>query len=272
MNAPGAPDPAYVRARRALLDVLERLGPQRNALILVGAQAIYLHVGEAREALSAYTVDADLALNPAALRDEPPLQEVLRAAGLHRREQPGLWFTTDGIEMDLLVPASIAGGGRRGADLGSHHDRLAAMRAAGLEAALIDNSTHHIIALDGADRRSIAVAVAGPTALLIAKLHKIGERNDRTTERLKYKDAADLFLLLRATETAVLAATFQRLRSQPSTAEATETALRYLRSLFGGTDATGIHLLRAAVAGIEDQETVAQSCIALAEDLLGALG
>ena len=34
--------PEYVAARRALLDVLEVLEPQRNGLVLVGAQAVYL--------------------------------------------------------------------------------------------------------------------------------------------------------------------------------------------------------------------------------------
>ena len=42
----GAPDPLYVLARAALLDALEALGPQRDATILVGAQAIYLHTGD----------------------------------------------------------------------------------------------------------------------------------------------------------------------------------------------------------------------------------
>ena len=44
---PGAPDPIYVLARRALLDALEALGDQRRAVVLVGAQAIYL--GEVSE-------------------------------------------------------------------------------------------------------------------------------------------------------------------------------------------------------------------------------
>lgn len=107
--------------------------------------------------------------------------------------------------------------------------------------------------------------------MLIAKLHKVGERVDRTPDRLKNKDASDLFLLLRVTETATLAATLQRLRRIPSTAETTETALRYLQELFTSDAGAGIRLLRAAVAGIEDEETVARSCIVLAEDLVIAL-
>lgn len=49
MNRTGEPDPVYVRARRALLDALQALGPHRAAVVLVGAQAVYLHVGEAQE-------------------------------------------------------------------------------------------------------------------------------------------------------------------------------------------------------------------------------
>ena len=55
---PGAPDPLYVLARRILLDTLEALENQRQALVLVGAQAIYLHTGEADLAVAPYTTDA----------------------------------------------------------------------------------------------------------------------------------------------------------------------------------------------------------------------
>jgi len=37
----------YVAARRALLDAAEALAEQREALILVGAQAVYLRAGDA---------------------------------------------------------------------------------------------------------------------------------------------------------------------------------------------------------------------------------
>lgn len=271
MNEPGVADPAYVRARRALLDALDALGPHRKAVILVGAQAVYLHVGEAQEALSSFTIDADLALNPTELSDEPALEEVLTRAGFRRKEQPGLWFTPDDVEVDLLVPASVAGPGRRGVDLGPHHERMAAMRAAGLEAALVDNAPMLLAALDPNDRRSFVIAIAGPAALVVAKLHKIGERSEQTPDRLKSKDASDLFLLLRTIETAPLAAMLKRLREPSVTADSTAAALNYLRTLFTTDTGRGIALLRRAVAGIEDEETVAQSCIVLAQDLLDAL-
>jgi hypothetical protein len=40
-------DELYVIARRVLLDALDALGEHRNATILVGAQAVYLHTGDA---------------------------------------------------------------------------------------------------------------------------------------------------------------------------------------------------------------------------------
>ena len=63
----GAPDPVYVRARRVLLDALDALREHRGAVLLVGAQAIYLHTGEVDLAVAPYTSDADLALNPTVL-------------------------------------------------------------------------------------------------------------------------------------------------------------------------------------------------------------
>jgi hypothetical protein len=49
------PAPEYVLARRVLLDALQALGSQRDAVVLVGAQAIYLHVGEADLAVPVMT-------------------------------------------------------------------------------------------------------------------------------------------------------------------------------------------------------------------------
>lgn len=45
-------DEVYTAARTALLDALEALGAHRGAITLVGAQAIYLRVGEADVAVA----------------------------------------------------------------------------------------------------------------------------------------------------------------------------------------------------------------------------
>jgi hypothetical protein len=60
----GEPDPLYVRARAALLDTLDALEPHLDALVLVGAQAIYLHTGDAELTVAEYTTDADFSISP----------------------------------------------------------------------------------------------------------------------------------------------------------------------------------------------------------------
>ncbi|WP_206184695.1 hypothetical protein [Thermoactinospora rubra] len=80
MRADSAPA-EYVLARSVLLDALAALGPHIDAVVLVGAQAVYLHTGDADIAVAPTTTDADIALAPDKLRDEPLLEEALRAAG-----------------------------------------------------------------------------------------------------------------------------------------------------------------------------------------------
>ena len=94
---PGEPDPRYIIARRTLLDVLEALEVQRRAVIVVGAQAIYLHTGEADVALAPYTTDGDLVLDVDALVDNPTLSDIMERTGFHRGQQPGCWISGDGI-------------------------------------------------------------------------------------------------------------------------------------------------------------------------------
>ncbi len=108
-----------VAARSALLDALTALAAHREALVLIGAQAIYLHTDAAAVALAETTKDSDLAVDPRELQDAPLLDDAMQEAGFHRdraHPQPGSWVSPDGIPVDLMVPASLAGtGGRRGA-------------------------------------------------------------------------------------------------------------------------------------------------------------
>jgi hypothetical protein len=57
-------DEAYVAARRVLLDALTVLAPHGDAIILAGAQAVYVRTGAADLAVAPYTTDGDLVLNP----------------------------------------------------------------------------------------------------------------------------------------------------------------------------------------------------------------
>jgi hypothetical protein len=106
--------------------------------------------------------------------------------------------------MDLLVPDAIGGPGRRSADLGPHGNRVGRKRRE-LEAVLVDNQPTEIAALDDTDPRRIELRVAGPAGLLVAKLHKIADRQG-APRRQDDKDALDVYRLLQTVPTDELAA------------------------------------------------------------------
>jgi hypothetical protein len=66
MSASGDTD-LLTASRRALLDALEALRPHLDAVVVIGAQAIYMHTGAAPVALAETTKDSDLAVDSRAL-------------------------------------------------------------------------------------------------------------------------------------------------------------------------------------------------------------
>ena len=195
-------DNLIVEARTALLDAVEALTAHKDAVVLIGAQAIYLRTGNATFALAEATKDSDLAIDARTLGEDPRLEEATTAAGFILNpvsKQPGAWMSPTGIPVDLMVPEYLAGSGsRRGVRI-PPHSKHSARRAAGIEAAIVDKAPMTVDALDGSGRSAI-INVAGPAALLVAKLHKIGERVG-SPDRLNDKDAHDAYRLLVATDT-----------------------------------------------------------------------
>ncbi|MFH1329225.1 MAG: hypothetical protein ABIJ48_00990 [Actinomycetota bacterium] len=263
------PDAAYVRARTALLDTLEALAPHLNALVLVGAQAVYLHTGDADLSVAGHTTDADLAVDPDVVADEPLIGEALLGAGFRHLEGPGQWLSPQGVYVDLLVAEAVGGRrGHRGADLGPH-GRSAARQVRGLEPSLIDKTRFVITSMEPDDPRQFEVSVAGPAAMLVAKVIKITE-SAGTKDRLVDKDAADVLRILRATRTDELARRLQRLLTLEITASVTNEALRDLREFFAAEESEGVQM---AVRNLypEDPEVIAASCVALTVALLAEL-
>jgi len=266
---PGDVDAAYVLARRTLLDALDALGVHREVVILAGAQAIYLHTRNAELDTVPYTTDVDLAVDPADLLPLPLIDDAMAGGGFTPRAEPGGWISSDGIYVDLLVPEQLAGAGRRGADIGVH-GRKRARRARGLEGALVDRVRRTIDALDPSDLRTATLWVAGPGALLVAKIHKIEDRIPRS--RTSDKDALDVLRLLRAIDTATLVDHLMRLRVSRFAGPVTEHAVGQLPILVGDRNAPGVSMAVSASSGDEDHDTIAASMIALAMDLVDACG
>jgi len=262
-----------VEARSALLDALEALRAQRGAVVLIGAQAIYLHTGSVDVALAEATKDSDLALDVRALSDHPQIEKAMEEAGfvLNPNGQPGAWLSRLGVPVDVMIPAAQAGPRKgRGIRVPPHSNR-AARRTIGLEAAVVDHAPMRVEALADGDSRAYEVNVAGPGALLVAKLHKLGERAAEAS-RLVDKDAHDSYRILAAISTADLAGAFRTLLDDALSRSVTEQALHYLEDLFAaGPEALGCLMAGRAEEGIGDPDFVASATYVLAGDLLAAV-
>lgn len=251
-------DPLYVTARTVLLDALEALAPYRLAIVLVGAQAVYLQTESAGLLTAPFTRDGDLALNPAVVLNvhDPLLDAAMTTAGFTLRTRasgdvdPGTWLKTTDITgtplqvpVDLIIPhGAMPGAGKtRGARLGEH-GRTTAMLTRGLEGALVDHQTKPVKGLDADDPRTVDIEVAGVGALLVAKLIKLSERTHGRPDRLKDKDAGDIYRLIRATPAPAMAARLHQLSEHPASAAITAEALDALPTLFGTARATGVQM------------------------------
>jgi hypothetical protein len=113
--------------------------------------------------------------------------------------------------------------------------------------------------------------VASPAALLVAKLHKLGDRQAPRT-RLVDKDAHDIYRLLTALPSERFAASLDRLRNDPLAGEVTRRAVELLQDLFAdGPDALGSTMAGRAEEGIGDPDVVAAAAAVLADELVAAM-
>jgi hypothetical protein len=270
-------DELYILARRVLLNALDALGPHRDSVVLVGAQAIYVRVGDGDlAAVAPFTTDGDLAVDPRHLKDIPPLERAMLAANFIHKDV-GIWLTrekrSDDIDVDVTVdvlsPETLSPGrGSRSAGLVGHAPE-AARKIPGLECALVDLDVITLGALEPTDTRAHELRVGGPASLLVAKTMKIADRNG--TRRLKDKDALDVLRLLRGTETADVAARYERLLSDPMTRDLAEQGLGLLRTQFAERTSSGVNMAVKATASLVEEDQIRVSCTLLANDLLDAL-
>jgi hypothetical protein len=267
MTAP-ATAPLYVAARRVLLDALEALAEHRPAVILAGAQAIYVRTGAADldASVAPYTKDADLTLDPRVLGPNPHLEQAMQAAGFHLGQEPGIWTAStivDGqqveVPVDLLVPATMVLG-NRSAKLPDHGNR-AARRTPGLEAAVADHSEVLISSLEPqVDARQMMVPVAGTAALLMAKAHKLHDRirsyKPERPDRLQPKDAGDVLRLMQAEPAEQVGQRLAGLAQDETAGISVREGLHRLQELFGRRRARGVDLAVQALQAALPEETV----------------
>ncbi|WP_331719966.1 hypothetical protein [Streptomyces sp. NBC_00147] len=248
-------------ARSALLDALIALQGHRDALTIVGAQAVYLRTQGSSIRSAAYTSDGDISIDPAVLGGNPRLEAAMQEAGFSRRgNQPGLWERPQPVgtlivpvEVDLLVPHQLAPepNSRRRTAL-PPHDEWATMKVSGLEVAAVDRSLMTVTSLTADDARSFDAYVAGPAALLVAKAIKLDERirgADKRPDRLSNKDAGDVYRIMTTVPADDVRRVFASLSDDPRVGETARHGLDLLRSLFGAPGTRGTELAVQALAG-----------------------
>lgn len=271
MQPPVAPE--YIAARRVLLDALDALAGHRQSLILIGAQAVYVHTGAGSLNVPVMTTDADLALDTATLQDEPDIAAAMHAAGFIAG-QPGHWSGPGDVAIDLMVAPHQSNRPQRSARAAhlQGHQHTTARIGAGLALALLDNAPRQITALAHDDQRRRTLRVAGPAALLVAKLIKIEDRLQDAargqTSRIVDKDALDVLRLLQAVETQVLADGMRQPTVDSPAASDVVAAVAILRHR--ASTPTG-DLPRLATRAALGDRTVGPSLVVLVGDLLQAL-
>jgi hypothetical protein len=265
MNDPLTLRIEYVEARRVLLDALDALRPQLDAVVLIGAQAVYLRTAGRLPTYQPFTTDADIVLNPARLLDNPPLGRSMTDANFVLTDEPGIWEARfervgfrDGIvvPVDLIVPEQVANkAGRRSARLPGQHGKNSARKSPGVEATLVDFGPIEIASFEQSDTRSVVVNVAGEAALLVAKLHKLGDRLEKP-ERLEAKDAGDVYRLFDAIDPEDMASRLSVLLKDERSASTTEAGLAFGDRLFSTPAGTGVRLGADALQGVVPEATV----------------
>ena len=261
--------PEYVAARTVLLDVLEALGSQRQAIIVVGAQAIYMHTEDGGiTGFAPYTTDADLALAPSKLADKPLIEKLLKDANFEQKGDPGIWWKTiviDGtptdVEVDIMVPEHFApAGGRRSVRL-PPHDKMIARKAIGLEGSILDHDLMEVAALDGTDSRQFAIRVAGPAALIVAKVYKLRDRlADGKLDRIADKDAAAVYRLMLAVPLREFLHRLRPVMDDETAGPVCREAIELMEQLFGSRGADGVRMARDALRIAVPSERVIDVC------------
>lgn len=267
--------PELIEARRALLDALDALEPHIDSLVLIGAQAIYLHTGAGTLLTPPTPTDADLALDADLPSDDPLIPSALERAGfaLGPQGQPGHWMNAKGIAVDLMVALHQSGRSKTGARSASlpPHPRTTARISPGLAAALADNAATLIRSLDPEDARTHSLRIAGPAALLVAKTIKVHDRLADAArghaKRVVEKDALDIFRLLEAVPTADLVAGLTQHQPRTPARDDVRRALTVLRD--EGT--TRVARLPVLALAASQEPLVPPSMVALVEELLRAL-
>lgn len=266
--------PEYAAARRALLDAIDVLEAHRASIVLIGAQAVYLHTGVSDLRVAPMTTDADLAFDVALLSDDPEIASVMESAGFRPKGQPGTWANAGDVSVDLMVAEHQSGraSAKARAARVPPHAKITFRVCRGLAPALVDNAESDVAALEKGDLRTHRLRVAGPSALLVAKAIKIRDRISDSgsghPHRIVDKDALDILRLLQAVSTETFSSRLLRFETGSPAAADVAIAIGVLRNHAATAEGEIPMLARRAANG---DPTAAPSLAVLVQQLLAAI-
>ena len=277
-----------IEARTSLCDVLDALADHKEGLVVIGSHAVHERT-RSLGIVSTTTKDCDLAVVPGLVESDPRIEDAMRSAGFvplgelpqapsRYEHQPGLWgkgFTDDGspiAEVDLIVPQTMAGGGRRSPRSMASHGKVATRFSAGVDLAAVDRGLMPVESFaDGSVREAY---VAGPAALLCSKAYKVGERvieRDRGgRDRVAPKDGSDMWRLMAASDPVSVGGIFEALLADVTVADVARTGLGHLRALV--TSGEIARLARLDLEGAVEADEVQDVHDHWTEVFLSALG
>ena len=268
------PPTGNTASRQTALAVIEGpLAAQRDSLTLIGGQAVMLRCHD-RYGFAADTMDADFAITPQLVSDDPNIEEALLTAGFQPRnpDRPGLWGrypVTDPVsgrvvfteQIDLDCPMALAGATspkRRSVPALAGHGKHATGTAVGLELAAFDRDLMNVPDLTDPSH-SVTMWVAGQAGLMCAKGYKIGERIFDTGRFVRSKDYIDLFLLMDSGDPARVRSVFDQYRRHPAIGASVRQGAVYLSKIISDetvwgrcAEAVNSRVPAAALAGLRE--------------------
>lgn len=261
-------------ARKALLDTLEALEIHLDALVLVGAQAVYLHTQDFISEVAPATVDADFAIDVTKLENSPDIELILLESDFSYSEtgNPGQWLTPEGIPVDIMVPKKTSGrvGKGRSPRLEGHSNKSIRITE-GLEGCVVSYQVMDVASLSPDDTRSFQVKVANAASIIIAKCFKIAEHLEQD-RKIEAKDSFDVYRLLSHLPTQQLVNEFDELISNEKSREVVLKGLDFFESLFvTNLDAQGIQAVGATMKGIGNSGIHMAAALKLSKQLYAAL-
>ena len=150
---------------------------------------------------------------------------------------------------------------------------MAARKALGLEGVVIDVDVMEISGLEAAETRSFSVRVAGPAALVVAKLHKLQERLQvGKADRIADKDASDVYRIMQAVPVEDFLVRLRPLLADPIAKGPTTAAVRFLGELFGARASHGVQMAVEALRVGVPADRVQAVCTSFVREVRDGLG